>query len=127
MDCTLPVVDAEAHRIQPWLLHVLDVNALNFCAFAVCDDEDGASEPAGGAGVGGDGVRAVLVAVPNAVDSGGVWWCALACCAARADGCARSTCSSCLRRNASLRSWETRRPILVSHLLHFLKVVNVRR
>ena len=78
MDRTLPVVDATAHRRQPWLLHVLDVNALNFCAFAIClDGEDVASaaaeEEGEGEVAGDDGARAVLVGVPNAIDSGGVW------------------------------------------------------
>ncbi len=78
MDATLPVVDAAAgRRRQPWLLHVLDVNALNFCAFAMCEDEGGEVEEMtgnlGAGGGGGDGSRPVLVAVPNAVDSGGVW------------------------------------------------------
>lgn len=73
MDCVLPVVDSMTRRKQPWLLHVLDVNALNFCAFAMCCDEGVGSEVEGSSGTGGDGPRPVLVAVPNAVDSGGVW------------------------------------------------------
>jgi len=73
MDSALPVVETTTPRKQPWLLHVLDVNALNFCAFAMCYDEDVASDPMGDSKASGDGARPVLVAVPNAVDSGGVW------------------------------------------------------
>jgi WD40 repeat protein len=32
----LPIDDASTARKQPWLLHSLDVNALNFCSFAMC-------------------------------------------------------------------------------------------
>lgn len=32
----LPIDDATTQRKQPWLLHSLDVNALNFCSFAMC-------------------------------------------------------------------------------------------
>lgn len=32
----LPIEDTASHRKQPWLLHSLDVNALNFCSFAMC-------------------------------------------------------------------------------------------
>ncbi len=34
----LPVDDAENERKQPWILHSLTVNALNFCSFAMCKD-----------------------------------------------------------------------------------------
>jgi WD40 repeat protein len=33
---TLPVEDTTTHRTEPWLLHSLSVNTLNFCAFAKC-------------------------------------------------------------------------------------------
>lgn len=32
----LPIEDTTSERKQPWLLHSLDVNALNFCSFAMC-------------------------------------------------------------------------------------------
>lgn len=32
----LPVDDSVTHRKDPWLLHSLPVNALNFCSFAAC-------------------------------------------------------------------------------------------
>ena len=34
----LPVEDAMTERKQPWLLHSLPVNALNFCTFAMCHE-----------------------------------------------------------------------------------------
>lgn len=33
---TLPIDDSTSERKQPWLLHSLTVNALNFCSFAMC-------------------------------------------------------------------------------------------
>ncbi|KGO43879.1 hypothetical protein PEX1_087030 [Penicillium expansum] len=73
LDKTLPVDATESAqpeiRTQPWLLHSLPVNALNFCAFSM-------------AFVNSDGLPGVpsqygkpentLFAVPNALDSGGV-------------------------------------------------------
>lgn len=34
----LPIEDAVSERKQPWLLHSLDVNALNFCSFAMTEE-----------------------------------------------------------------------------------------
>lgn len=50
---------------QPWLLHSLSVNALNFCAFSMCDES---SEPAA---VSQD-FPPQLIASPNGLDSGGI-------------------------------------------------------
>jgi WD40 repeat protein len=36
----LPIEDLTTERKQPWLLYSLDVNALNFCSFAICSDLD---------------------------------------------------------------------------------------
>lgn len=36
MDIALPVEENAGHRRSPWLLSSLDVNALNFCGFAMC-------------------------------------------------------------------------------------------
>ena len=54
----LPLEDDQTPRPQPWLLHALDVNTLNFCSFAVAD---GAVDP-----------LEILVAVPNLLDSDSV-------------------------------------------------------
>ncbi|KAM3467306.1 hypothetical protein MY5147_005445 [Beauveria neobassiana] len=45
---------------QPWMLHVLDVNTMNFCAFAGCPKTPGAS-----ATLADDSSASILVAVPN--------------------------------------------------------------
>jgi WD40 repeat protein len=39
----LPIEDLTTERKQPWLLYSLDVNALNFCSFAMCADDDASS------------------------------------------------------------------------------------
>ncbi|KAJ5817899.1 hypothetical protein N7447_007907 [Penicillium robsamsonii] len=73
LDKTLPVDAAEStqtgSKIQPWLLHSLPVNALNFCAFSMAfvnsDGLPGVPSPAGKP-------ENTLFAVPNALDSGGV-------------------------------------------------------
>ena len=49
---------------EPWLLHELEVGALNFCGFGISSVGDGESDE------GKDGK--ILVAVPNAIDSGGI-------------------------------------------------------
>ncbi|KAI9840339.1 MAG: ASTRA complex subunit [Sclerophora amabilis] len=69
----LPIDDPHAHRPQPWLLHALDVNTLNFCAFSMCDQWPPAS--ASGAGRfenAGDPPSPILVAVPGSMDSDGI-------------------------------------------------------
>ncbi|OJJ50846.1 hypothetical protein ASPZODRAFT_275215 [Penicilliopsis zonata CBS 506.65] len=71
LEKTLPV---DAHEtphsepgIQPWLVHSLPVNALNFCAFSILQIEHDKSD------TGLDNKTSpVLVAVPNALDSGAI-------------------------------------------------------
>jgi len=71
----LPVDVGAGSPKQPWLLHALTVNTLNFCAFAMCRDgmpqhistqkalkEANLPDP-------------ILIAVPNTVDSGAVRLC----------------------------------------------------
>jgi WD40 repeat protein len=60
----LPVDGALPHQAQPWLLHSLSVNALNFCAFALCDESaqgHSTTEP-----------PEQLIASPNGLDAGGI-------------------------------------------------------
>ncbi|PHH60300.1 hypothetical protein CDD81_1890 [Ophiocordyceps australis] len=57
----LPVEDASVARRMPWLLHLLDVNTLNFCPFAACPSARQESS----AGI--DGASDILVAVPNTI------------------------------------------------------------
>ncbi|KIX04332.1 uncharacterized protein Z518_05199 [Rhinocladiella mackenziei CBS 650.93] len=60
----LPADGALPDQTQPWLLHSCSVNALNFCAFSLCDED--AQQPA---------IKEPtpqLVASPNGLDSGGI-------------------------------------------------------
>ncbi|RMD41330.1 hypothetical protein DV735_g3791, partial [Chaetothyriales sp. CBS 134920] len=59
-----PTDGAMGDQPKPWLLHAMDISALNFCAFAACDAGLGP-----GASDDGDGI---LIASPNALDTGGV-------------------------------------------------------
>ncbi|KAK8250163.1 quinon protein alcohol dehydrogenase-like superfamily [Phyllosticta capitalensis] len=72
LDTVLPVDDAEAHRKQPWLLHSLLVNTLNFCSFASCaankDFFAAAAPPADHPDADSSAVDSTLVAVPGVVD-----------------------------------------------------------
>lgn len=40
MSVALPVDKVGSHRKQPWVLHVLHVNTLNFCSFASCKSQE---------------------------------------------------------------------------------------
>lgn len=74
LDKTLPVdragsAESEETQRQPWLLHSLPVNALNFCAFDMTFlHTDSSPEEKSDS----DNKCAALFAVPNALDSGGV-------------------------------------------------------
>lgn len=72
MDKTLPVDAALASGKQPWLLHALPVNTLNFCAFAMCHDGMPQVLSSVKALQDKDVPCPILIAVPNTVDSGGV-------------------------------------------------------
>lgn len=70
MDIALPVEENAGHRRSPWLLSSLDVNALNFCGFAMCveqrarimDEQEEREET-------------LLVAVPSVLNSDSVCYC----------------------------------------------------
>lgn len=67
MDIALPVEEAAGHRRSPWLLSALDVNALNFCGFAMCVER--------GTGIVGQQEgkeETLLIAVPSALNSDSV-------------------------------------------------------
>ncbi len=72
MSTVLPVDAPAASTIQPWLLHMLTVNTLNFCSFAMCFD--GMPQPVFSRPVVEDKSmpKPILLAVPNTVDSGGI-------------------------------------------------------
>ncbi|RTE77107.1 hypothetical protein BHE90_008418 [Fusarium euwallaceae] len=55
----LPVEDVAEARAQPWMLHLLEVNTLNFCAFAATSSSPGPF----------DAASEILVAVPNTLAS----------------------------------------------------------
>ncbi|KAM5354230.1 hypothetical protein ACJ41O_000880 [Fusarium nematophilum] len=59
LSTTLPVEDVPTPRAQPWMLHILEVNTMNFCAFAAC-----ASTPSSF-----DTASEILIAVPNTLAS----------------------------------------------------------
>ncbi|KAL7937362.1 WD40-repeat-containing domain protein [Trichoderma chlorosporum] len=60
----LPLEDTPTPRPQPWVLHLLEVNTMNFCSFAAClsDAEQGSLETA-------TPTAEVIVAVPNTLAS----------------------------------------------------------
>ena len=72
MDKMLPIDAALTASKQPWLLHALPVNTLNFCAFAMCRDGMPQVTSSITALQGKDATYPILIAVPNTVDSGGV-------------------------------------------------------
>ena len=94
LDASLPVQRLEkAGGREPWLLHSVAVNALNFCAFSICmQDRESELDTSSNKGKapcvredeGNEGIdcqqilqgstrpRPALVAVPNALDSGGI-------------------------------------------------------
>ena len=72
MDTTLPIDTASGSGKQPWLLHALTVNTLNFCAFAMCRDGMPQAPSPVKALQSKDAPCPILIAVPNTTDSGGV-------------------------------------------------------
>ena len=64
MDKMLPVEDTTTRRAQPWILHILTVNALNFCSFSMCYEAPKTKRQA----------QSILLAVPNVDDSEGVFF-----------------------------------------------------
>ncbi|KAF4447104.1 hypothetical protein F53441_9335 [Fusarium austroafricanum] len=59
LSTALPVEEVSTPRAQPWMLHLLEVNTLNFCAFAFCSSAPGSL----------DAADEVLLAVPNTLHS----------------------------------------------------------
>ncbi|KAL2221911.1 WD repeat protein [Thermoascus aurantiacus ATCC 26904] len=80
LDKTLPVdlnkKPAMGAKAQPWLHHSLSVNALNFCAFSLCfipiSPEQGDTDGSGNQAALTTSKSPLLLAVPNALDSGGI-------------------------------------------------------
>ena len=59
LSTTLPVETVLTPRPQPWIIHLLEVNTLNFCSFAMCTNELGHA----------DNASEILLAVPNTLAS----------------------------------------------------------
>ncbi|KAL8807949.1 MAG: hypothetical protein Q9182_000415 [Xanthomendoza sp. 2 TL-2023] len=69
---TLPVDNPPTTTPQPWLLHMLTVNTLNFCSFAMCLDGIPQTHITQMAIKARQHPPPILIAVPNTIDSGGV-------------------------------------------------------
>lgn len=66
---------SSAAASQPWLVHSLPVNALNFCAFSMVflpQDKANMASDAGGSSKENKSLSSVLIAVPNALNSGAI-------------------------------------------------------
>ncbi|KAL9582483.1 MAG: hypothetical protein Q9203_005471 [Teloschistes exilis] len=69
---TLPINKPPITTAHPWLLHMLTVNTLNFCQFAMCLDDMPQPSTPHAAIEDSKHHPPILVAVPNTMDSGGV-------------------------------------------------------
>jgi hypothetical protein len=63
LSTVLPLEDVAVARAQPWMLHVLDVNTMNFCSFAACEYDAGSESSSL------HGAVEILIAVPNTLQS----------------------------------------------------------
>lgn len=59
MSKALPLDPSPEERPQPWLLHLLEVNTMNFCTFSSCHPATTATNSA----------SELLIAVPNTLAS----------------------------------------------------------
>lgn len=62
MSTVLPVEGVAAPRPEPWMLHLLHVNTMNFCAFGSCEADGLQVE-------GIDPATELVIAVPNSLQS----------------------------------------------------------
>ncbi|KAF7945910.1 uncharacterized protein EAE97_004948 [Botrytis byssoidea] len=80
MSKVLPVDTVSEERRKPWILHILDVNTMNFCAFAMCplyadikvkEDEEKGKDATAEVKIQKDekGKDQLLIAVPNTLTS----------------------------------------------------------
>lgn len=60
LSTTLPLEEVAVPRPQPWVLHLLEVNTMNFCSFAACALDKSTSF---------DKAAEIMVAVPNTLAS----------------------------------------------------------
>lgn len=54
----LPLDDSAPERPQPWILHILEINTMNFCSFAQCSPRQNTDVASS---------EELLIAVPNAL------------------------------------------------------------
>jgi hypothetical protein len=59
MSTVLPLDSTPEERLQPWIVHLLEVNTMNFCTFSSCRP---VTMPA-------DQASQLLIAVPNTLAS----------------------------------------------------------
>ncbi|KIW11813.1 hypothetical protein PV08_09086 [Exophiala spinifera] len=64
LSTNLPGDKTTVARREPWLLHSMSVNALNFCAFSMCNESPGRNSDTA--------ALPQLIASPNGLDSGGI-------------------------------------------------------
>ncbi|KAI1775755.1 WD40 repeat-like protein [Hypoxylon cercidicola] len=57
MSTALPLDESAPDRAQPWILHILEVNTMNFCSFASCTTESDSNH------------GELLIAVPNTLET----------------------------------------------------------
>lgn len=69
---TLPINKPPITTPQPWLLHMLTVNTLNFCSFSMCPDGLPLPYTSHVAVKAKNHSTPILIAVPNTTDSAGV-------------------------------------------------------
>lgn len=69
LSTSLPVDDLTSHRKQPWLLHIIHVNTLNFCSFAHCTFRGSVEEALPDDAVKPQSCDQLLIAVPNTITS----------------------------------------------------------
>jgi hypothetical protein len=69
MSTTLPIDGTTSVRRQPWLLHILEVNALNFCSFSHCKVQGKLKDTEMDGIIKSGAVEELLIAVPNTITS----------------------------------------------------------
>lgn len=69
LSTVLPLDGVDVERRRPWVVHLLEVNTMNFCSFAACPLEDSQYSPFLGTS------PEILVAVPNTLASESVCLC----------------------------------------------------
>lgn len=57
MSTALPLDESAPERTRPWILHILEVNTMNFCSFASCAIRSDNS------------LDELLIAVPNTLET----------------------------------------------------------